>query len=428
MTERVIKLNLPGGADSVDSPVESGDGQEIANFEGLSILASVGAEIRANLERAFASFSGIDCVFSDRTDDPVKALAKATIRPDVFFFEADDGDDALARLKRIQQAENNQSSLQLCPIVRNGAKTATVRLLREGADDVLPAAPSDIDLTRCLARAAGEEKANPDEPETRVLTFMHAPGGVGTTTLAVNTALALQARLEDTSGRVCLIDFDLQFGDVDLHLDLKTRSRIMEVVETPERLDHRMLEDLMIDGPSGLRVLTAPEQPLPLDILAPEIFERIIFLARRHYRYVIIDMPAALSRWTETVINRSDRVFVVTQINVPALRSTHFLMKALLEEKVDLGKFSMVANRYSEKKFFGRQISLERAEKSVNLPIIGALPSDFPLMIESVDQGTPAAIAKPTAKYLKALGVILDEAVDHKTEEKSRGGRFKLGS
>jgi pilus assembly protein CpaE len=88
--------------------------------------------------------------------------------------------------------------------------------------------------------------------------------------MAVNTAVQLHRRVKEGRGGACLIDLDLQFGDAHLQLDLAHHSRVLDVVKSPERLDRRMLDDLMINTPSGLKVLTSPEQPMPLDALPAE--------------------------------------------------------------------------------------------------------------------------------------------------------------
>ena len=158
-----------------------------------------------------------------------------------------------------------------------------MRLLREGANDVLPHMLSELDLSRCIAHASNASVLEPDptERETRTIVFLHAAGGAGATTLAVNSAIELKKRVGET-GEVCILDLDFQFGDTDLHLDLPARSSLTDLVNSPERLDQRMLEDLMVQGPLGIRTLTAPDMPVPLEILSADTIDRVMSVARRH--------------------------------------------------------------------------------------------------------------------------------------------------
>src|SRR5690606_7616894 len=87
----------------------------------------------------------------------------------------------------------------------------------------------------------------------RVVAIAGAKGGVGTTTVA--TQLALQFQRHDPERRVCLIDMDLQTGDVRAYLDLTHRRSITDLVEVAYELNTGHLDDAMFHHETGLRVL-----------------------------------------------------------------------------------------------------------------------------------------------------------------------------
>ncbi len=65
-------------------------------------------------------------------------------------------------------------------------------------------------------------------PLGRVLAFYGAKGGVGTTTIAINVAIALHREL---GRKVCLVDANLQFGDHRVFMDLGLdRKSVVDVV------------------------------------------------------------------------------------------------------------------------------------------------------------------------------------------------------
>ena len=260
-----------------------------------------------------------------------------------------------------------------------------------------------------------------DDSETRLIVFIHAAGGQGATTVAVNTAVQLQARVKDGRGGVALIDLDMQFGDAHLQLDLQHHSRMMDLVNAPERLDRRMLDDLMINAPNELKVLTAPESPMPLDAISKETIERILSLGRRRYRYVVVDMPAALASWTETVLHRADHVFLVTQTSVPALRATRRLLDTIRDERVTRAPITIVANRISAKPGANR-VSIQQASRAIDREIAVVLPNDYSLVMESLDSGVPVSTLRPGSKLAKAIGETIDVIIGAKDEaKKSRG-------
>jgi Flp pilus assembly CpaE family ATPase len=417
MNDRVVRL---------EPPVERVDR---ANVDGVSALASLEtAEAERALTLAFDEIEGADVVIAPTGGGPVAALADAAAAPDIFFFEADGEDQAVTIVHALRRAPRGQR-LHIVALIPQPTKSGTVRLLREGADDVLSTRPDGIEVTRCLARASADKQdaeAETAGKQARTFVFLHASGGAGATTLAVNTAVQLRQRLKLEDGGVALIDLDLQFGDADLHLDLPMRSRIGELVDAPERLDQRMLEDLMIEGPLGLRVLTAPEAAAPLDVFRPQTVETILHLVRRHYRYVVVDMPLALTHWTETVLRNADQIFLVTQVNVTALRAARRLLD-LIRETVPNAPVAVLANRYGGKGS-GPKIPLPQAIKALGAPIRLAAPNDYPLLVESLDQGVPASMLRPSAKFVETLSASLDKFVEHQGRAVKKQSLFKFRS
>lgn len=243
-----------------------------------------------------------------------------------------------------------------------------------------------------------------------VVVFLHASGGAGATTLAVNSAIMLQQEAAASGASACLVDLDLQFGDVHLQLDLPSQSRLAELVSAPGRLDPRMLQQLMIDGPGGLKVLTADTTPFPLDAMAPETVASILTLARRQHRYVVVDMPVALVQWTATVLRMADRIFLVTQLTVAGVRSTKRLLEMLLESGIDTSRVSVIANR-SGGKAGAPALTLGQASKAIGLEIQLAVPNDYAPVIESLDQGVPLALSRPGSKVARGIADALASKV-----------------
>jgi pilus assembly protein CpaE len=391
---------------------------ETANLDGLAILATVSErETQAALSTAFNEIEGIDFEFASFGLVPIAAIKAATREPDAMFFEARDDVQANDWIEAVR-ASPGGFRRHLVVLIPAPTKTATIKLLQAGADDVLSTRPDSIEVTRTLARAktvmrdfaTTKGRDGSDDLDTRLIMFIHASGGAGATTLAVNTAVQLQNRLKDGRGTACLIDFDLQFGDAHLHLDLPVQSRGLGLVNAPERLDRRMLDELMINAPNGLKVLTSPEAPMPLDGLNTDTVDTILSLARRRYRYVVVDMPHALAHWSEAAMRRADHIFLVTQINVPALRAARRLLDTIREEHVTRAPVTVIANRYGGKTGSTR-LPLSQASRALDRDVSIVVPNDYQVVMESVDQGVPVSTLRPGSKFAEAISGILDETV-----------------
>ena len=418
MTDNVVVL---------DSSIE-----EALNFEGLRLLAVANSqEARASISNYLKGFEGVEYALLNHKEFEQHGVTVNNEIPDVLVLEVRDEQDAAIQIEAIRR-EPELEFLHICLLIKSPTKNAIVNLLRNGADDVLSQTPNEIELSSSLARStvnriSGEDRAA--ATRRRTIVFIHASGGAGATTLAVNCALQLQNEAKRFGGNACLLDLDVQFGDTDLQLDLPMRSNLLDLVKAPDRLDSRMLENLMVEGPNGLRVLTAPDEPLPLDAIERKTIEKVISLARRHHRYVVIDMPISLTSWTDSVLKSADCIFLVTQINVLALRSARRLIDTLQSEDLGGAPIAAIANRFPSKSL-GRKISVAEAEKMLRVPIKSTIPSDFGLLVSSLDQGLPAILQQPDSKYSRMIGQLL-EGVSAKAKVQKKpgfgGNLFKRG-
>ncbi len=107
----------------------------------------------------------------------------------------------------------------------------------------------------------------------RVLAFYGAKGGVGTTTIAINAAIALHREL---GRKVCLVDANLQFGDHRVFLDLGLdRKSIVDVVSAPS-IDADLIRHVLVKHDSGVDLLLAPPSPESADVVHPAHLPQII--------------------------------------------------------------------------------------------------------------------------------------------------------
>jgi pilus assembly protein CpaE len=147
----------------------------------------------------------------------------------------------------------------------------------------------------------------------------------------------------------------------------------------------------------------------------------MLSLARRRYRYVVVDMPHALAHWTEAALRRADHIFLVTQINVPALRAATKLLNIIRSEGVTRAPISVVANRYGGKPGSTR-IPLPQASRAVDSTIELVIPNDYQLVMESLDQGVPVSTLRPASKFTASITEMLDAAVGVKAKSAASGG------
>ena len=308
----------------------------------------------------------------------------------------------LAPLRQI--IEERQGSLSV--IATSNAITAqgARELVRQGIDDFIPQPLDQHSLLDAIDVAKRKARQNRTGGPSggQIITVGRAKGGMGATTLAVNLALSLIEPIgKEEPKRVCLLDFDLQFGDIALYLDLDPRSGLVEIVQKPTRLDTALLLGAMTEHRSGLEVLQAPIEPMPLDALRTETVGRVIDLAQQEFDYVVVDLPLALASWYEMVLDMTDKLYLVTQLNVPAIRQTRRLMDILKDEGLFNLPVSIVLNRYARR--FNEHANIRQCSKALDNTIDHYLVDDERTVLEAANRGVALADVRRRSKICRTI-------------------------
>src|SRR6266705_1703924 len=166
---------------------------------------------------------------------------------------------------------------------------------------------------------------------------MHA----GSTTVAVNTAIALQ----ESQGGVLLVDF-APLGHAALHLNVRPTFGIVDALQNLHRMDSSLLEGLMTHCKGGLQLLAGPQQP---HSLVPTVAEmaRLFDLLVAHFRYVIVDCSGRLYQTSRMLCDLSNAVLLVAQTDVVSLWSASKI-RGFLEEGSGRDRVRLVLNRYKK--------------------------------------------------------------------------------
>jgi pilus assembly protein CpaE len=172
---------------------------------------------------------------------------------------------------KIRQEEGQTGHVPIIMLTAEREVEQKVRGLRAGADDYLikPFHPAELlaRIKSLLARFAPRDALVGRPPLGRVLAFYGAKGGVGTTTIAINAAIALHREL---GRKVCLVDGNLQFGDHRVFLDLGLdKKSVVDIVSAPS-IDIDLIRQVIVKHDSGVDLLLAPPSPETAELVIPE--------------------------------------------------------------------------------------------------------------------------------------------------------------
>lgn len=278
------------------------------------------------------------------------------------------------------------------------------------------------ELVRACIRAI-QGPGRTESGEAQIYTFMPAAGGVGCTTLAIETAFQLHNSVTKGAS-TCVVDLNFQHGSCAEYLDLEPLFNIEEVENRPERLDRQLLDVMLSKHESGLCVLAAPTKPTEMRTFDTDLVIRVLDLVSAYFDNVIIDMPRTWFPWTETILLGSNKLYIVTEMTVPCLRQTQRLVKAVYETAKNEVKPLVIVNRF-EQRMFESGIKLADVEDVLGDHFIGGISNNYRLVRDAVDQGVPLREIDPEANVIQDLRKIIlpDEVV---VSDRKKAGLLSL--
>ncbi|MES2914462.1 MAG: AAA family ATPase [Pseudomonadota bacterium] len=303
------------------------------------------------------------------------------------------------------------------------------QMLKLGADDFVPYPLPEGALHDSIERLRKPAPVMPDgyDPETGtfnpvfkakgdrngvILPVHGMAGGVGATTFAANLAWELCLIPETEGMRVCVIDFDLQFGSVATYLDLPRKEAVLEILTDTAGLDADSLIKSMLTFNDKLHVFTAPADMLPLEVVSPEDVGRILDTAQANFDFVIVDMPSTVVAWTEAVLTRSHVYFALLELDLRSAQNILRFIRALKAEALPHDKVRYVLNRAPKFTDLSAKARVKRMAESLDIDIEVQLPDGGEQVTQANDHGLPIAESagkNPLRKELQKLAKSLYE-------------------
>jgi pilus assembly protein CpaE len=359
-------------------------------------------ETREHLSRLIGLERDLDVAGTAGTGEEAIKIAME-LRPDVIVMDIN-----MPGMDGVQAAEIISQRLPTCPIIMmsvHGEADQLKRSISAGAREFLvkPFSGDEFSASirsvfeRELSRRTQFEASLPavpaavmpsDDGEHQLIAVFSPKGGAGRTTIATNLAVALH---RDTGARVCLVDANLQFGDVGVLLNLNPKDRsIAEAVETGEP-DGDIIDSCVIDHSTGIRVLLAPPTPEGADLVSAHYMRTIVDHLRTGHEFVVVDLPSGLSDLSLAVMDAADTIIVLTALEITTIKNVRLFLEVTEQLEYARAKVRLVINRADA----AQGIRIADVEASVRRPIDGTIVSDGRLSVLAVNRGVPFVVSHP---------------------------------
>jgi pilus assembly protein CpaE len=312
------------------------------------------------------------------------------------------------------------------------AESVTANLLRaamqRGVSDVIEAPLTEEKIAQAISQFSSDvlnmQAARPVVPTTQdgpssgqIVTVMSAKGGSGKTVTATNLAVLL-AQAPNT--KVCLVDADLQFGDVCLVLQLEPKFTVVNAAAELHRLDEQLISSILTPHHTGLKVLAAPLEPAFADDITTAGLLQILDLLRTMFDYVVVDTASLLDELLLSLLEKSDQVLMVVDMDLPSVKNAKLALETLRLLKFPTNKVRLVLNRSNAR----ARLDDREIEGALKSQIQARIPSDGDVAA-SVNEGRPVVESQPKSKVAKGFGEVFELVTGHKVEAASGGGLFR---
>jgi pilus assembly protein CpaE len=301
--------------------------------------------------------------------------------------------------------------------------------MRAGVSDVIEAPLDEEKIEAAIEQFAHDvlrrQSTSPVSPSTsteprrekgRIITVTSAKGGSGKTVLATNLALVLN-RIPDT--KVCLVDADLQFGDVCLVLQLEPRFTMVNASHELHQLDGELLDSLLTEHPSGLKVLAAPLEPAFADDITTAGLMQMLDVLKENYDYVIVDTAAMLDELILSLIEKSDDILMLVDMDLPSVKNAKLALETLRLLKFSTANVKLIMNRSNSK----AKLDNKEIEGALKMEIAASVPSDA-VVAASVNEGRPVVETDPKSKVSKGFESVAELIAGKIPEAQGKSGLF----
>lgn len=294
-----------------------------------------------------------------------------------------------------------------------------IRAMRVGASDFLAIPLIKKEFFEVLTKVyndltGGKQKKS----KCRVITVYSNKGGVGKTSVATNLAYEL-AKI--TKENVALIDLNFQLGDVTTFLDLKPSFNISYMLQNLDKINEDfLLSTLEKYKDTSLYVLADPPYFKQIDDVSAKEITNLFNILRDTFSYVVVDTSAGFEKNAMTALENSDLVFLVTIVNLPAIRNCQRCLELFNKSGLDNEKIQVLINRYME----NDEIKAEDVEEALGKKLYWKIPNNYFTMMSAINKGVPVSNINPdsnVALSCKNLALMVSDSIYRQNISKKQG-------
>jgi pilus assembly protein CpaE len=393
------------------------------------LLADDIAATRASVGKLIAFHDEMTVIGEAENAEQVIALAKKLL-PDIILMDINmpgmDGITATQILSTevptasiiMMSVQNEQEYLRKAMVA--GAKNY---LTKPFSSDELLQAIKQVHESELRRRVVFMKPESTNSKQGKVITVFSTKGGIGKTTIATNLAVALAAK---TDGNVCVVDADLQFGDVALFLNVLPQATIADLVQDIDHLDEKLLKGYLCPFSDSVKVLPAPLRPEQAETISGVHLTAILKTLRSMFQYVVVDTAPSFNDAMLAALDAADEVLIISAMDLPTVKNVKLCLEIMESLNYTEGKVKLVLNRADSE----GGMDIREVEETLRRGFSATVPSDGKTVVSSVNRGVPFVISNPDTNVAQSVYKLarMVSCGEWKEEEKPKSVVTKIKS
>ncbi|KLK92631.1 hypothetical protein AA309_13105 [Microvirga vignae] len=330
-----------------------------------------------------------------------------------FVFVPNEAGDASLADAAIRFAEAESQNAFVVYITDTMSADAYKRLVRTNAGEWIKWDNLLQEIKDVFHGAGGTQTGSATDSAT-IISFLPAKGGVGNTTLALETGVYL-ASTQKRDARVAVLDLNFQSSTLADYVDLEPRFDIAEFIDRPERLDAQLVEILSNKHSTQVDIFSCPPRlALSHDMQAEVIFALLDEISKK-YTYVLLDLPNYWHPWFDNVLQGASAVIVTGEGTVPSIRQIANKQKHLDELSIGPDRAAIVING-CQTNFLGRIDRKSEIERTFAGRQVFFVRRDTDAVTEAANTGRPMMQTSPRSsigKNIRRIGSWIESIQTH---------------
>lgn len=313
---------------------------------------------------------------------------------------------------RLEQARSRYPDLPIIAAVENLDLSKVRALMRLGVKDVV-ALPFTADELLPVVIDLGAELTDVSANIAPMLAVVHSSGGIGASTIVSHLAAAITA--QDENARCCIVDLDLQFGEIASLFGVSATTSVVDCLDAGTRLDWDIIENALTKVRPTIDLLAAPRDIPPPEAIDADQLLRLLDMLRQQYDHVLLDCSASWSNATLSAACACTGLLLVVDQSVRSIARASKMIALLDSVGVEPDDVRLVVNR-AEKRLF-QAIDVQDVGKTLSREIIGTIPAVKSGLHEAQIRGVLLSDEEPRSAFAKAFTQLADSMTPFEGEQ-----------